>query len=100
MKSPRTDGNFAISLLIKIQLWSGTRTTLTRFKDFIYTQYNGQISEPQKTSVANAKEACFANNFQDSVLIGLFQDRELRFTKSFARTRAVKLHTYKSAHFK
>lgn len=53
MKSSRTDGNFIISLLIKIQLWSGTRTTLTRFKDFIYTQYYGQISEPQKISTTS-----------------------------------------------
>lgn len=88
MKSQRTDGNFIISLLIKIQLWSGTRTTLARFKEFIYTQYYGQISEPQKISTTSKLALPTVFKIQDWKVFSKIGNFVFR---------PGKLHTYKGA---
>lgn len=51
-------------LLIKIQLWSGTRTPLARLIDSIHTHYNSHISQPQTNSVTTTEKPALSTAFK------------------------------------
>ena len=50
--------------LIKIQLWSGTRTLFARFINSVRTQYNRQISQPQTNSVTTTRRPALSIAFE------------------------------------